>query len=100
MGPHSETGSKGKATINHDRSCDVPLPLRVKKKLQNTLLSAVFGGDPMFKGSLKGPELPGEAELEKLRTHESIPEKTVPDWFVQEVWALLGWDILMKKEEN
>lgn len=99
-GPHSETEDIGKATTSHDKPRDVPLPLRVKKKLQNTLLSAVFGDDLMFKDSLKGPELSSDTELEKLRTQEAIPEKTIPDWFVQEVWALLGWDILMEKGKN
>ncbi|GAD95356.1 hypothetical protein NFIA_074750 [Paecilomyces variotii No. 5] len=93
-------GKTRKETANNSQRHDVPLPLRAKKKLQNTLLSAVFGNDPLFKDCLKGPKLPGQAELDKLRARESISDKVVPDWFVQEVWALLGWDVLMKKEKN
>lgn len=98
--PHSIMASKEGDTANHGQSRDMPLPLQVKKKLQNTLLSAVFGDEPLFKDCLKRPSLSGKAELEKLLARESVSDKTVSDWFVQEVWALLGWDILMKKDKN
>lgn len=67
---------------------------RVRTKLQNTLLRAVFGDqDPSFKDSLPAPEIP-----------ESIPgpveqdTKTddTPEWFTREVWRLLGWEILSR----
>ncbi|KAJ9205598.1 hypothetical protein DTO271D3_2475 [Paecilomyces variotii] len=97
---HSIIASKEGDTANHGQSHGMPLPLQVKKKLQNTLLSAVFGDEPLFKDCLKRPGLPGKAELEKLLAREPVSDKTVPDWFVQEVWTLLGWDILMKNDKN
>ncbi|KAL1886471.1 hypothetical protein Plec18167_000402 [Paecilomyces lecythidis] len=89
-----------KDIASNGQSHDIPLPLREKKKLQNTLLSAVFGNDPLFKECLKGPNFPGKPELNKLRARESTLDKAVPDWFVQEIWTLLGWDILTKKEKH
>lgn len=63
-----------------------------KKRLQNTLLKAVFHEEePLFVESLKKPQNPAGDEM-KLR----IDGKSEPasEWFSREVWRLLGWDIL------
>ena len=68
----------------------------IKESLQSTILQSVFGADDgCFQKSLKSPTL-DTCELAKLRLCAQIPEQAVPDWFVQEVWRLLGWDILTK----
>jgi hypothetical protein len=59
-----------------------------KKKMQRTLLKAVFREDePLFLDSLKRPQ-PGKISL------PSTEDKMDPEWFSREVWRLLGWDIL------
>lgn len=73
---------------------------KIKESLQNTLLQAVFGtDDKFFQKSLQCPVLPDTLDLERLRACAQIPEQAVPDWFTQEVWRLLGWDILMSKNQ-
>ncbi|BDD55910.1 hypothetical protein MPDQ_003288 [Monascus purpureus] len=73
--------------------------LGIKEKLQSTLLQAVFGAnDPLFQQSLKYPARPESSELDRLRKCVQVPEQSVPDWFTQEVWRLLGWDILVKND--
>lgn len=69
---------------------------KIKERLQSTLLQAVFGtDDDYYQKSLKMPTV-DKAELARLRACAKMPEQTVPDWFVQEVWRLLGWEMLIK----
>ncbi|KAL2011507.1 hypothetical protein VTN00DRAFT_4225 [Thermoascus crustaceus] len=71
---------------------------RAKAKLQNTLLRAVFGeDDPLFKDHLNPPKQPDVDRLAHVWASVQCPEKSVPEWFTQEVWRLLGWDVLVKK---
>ncbi|CRG90656.1 hypothetical protein PISL3812_07700 [Talaromyces islandicus] len=59
-----------------------------KKKMQRTLLKAVFREDePLFLDSLKRPQ-PGKISL------PDTEDEMDPEWFSREVWRLLGWDIL------
>lgn len=69
---------------------------KVKESLQSTLLQAVYGADDeSFKKTLRAPVPPDTLELEKLRVCAQVPEQQVPEWFVQETWRLLGWDMLV-----
>jgi hypothetical protein len=59
-----------------------------KKKMQRTLLKAVFREDePLFLDSLKRPQ-PGKISI--MGTEDEMDS----EWFSREVWRLLGWDIL------
>lgn len=59
-----------------------------KKKMQGTLLKAVFREDePLFLDSLKRPE-PNKISLADTQ------DELDAEWFSREVWRLLGWDIL------
>ncbi|RAK99455.1 uncharacterized protein BO80DRAFT_426446 [Aspergillus ibericus CBS 121593] len=69
---------------------------KVKEKLQSTLLHSVFGRDSLWPEVLQLPVQPDGRDLEKLRSCSQIPEQSVPDWFVQEVWRLIGWEMLAK----
>ena len=69
---------------------------KVKDRLQSTLLQGVFGTDePFFQNSLQRPIPPEVQELDDLEI-SPISDKPVSDWFVQEVWRLLGWEMLEK----
>ncbi|RJE19490.1 hypothetical protein PHISCL_08175 [Aspergillus sclerotialis] len=73
---------------------------KVKGRLQSTLLRAVFGtDDPSFQNSLQRPISPEVQELGDLQRFQ-ISDKPVSDWFVQEVWRLLGWEVLEKEGSN
>jgi hypothetical protein len=68
---------------------------KMKQQLQGTLLQALFGSDrSMFPHTLQQPETLDTHELERLKNCTQIPEQSVPDWFTQEIWRLLGWDLL------
>ncbi|KAI2951693.1 hypothetical protein CBS147321_1105 [Aspergillus niger] len=70
------------------------LAAKLKQKLQTTLLHSVFGADSLWQDTLQNPVQPDERDLERLRTYSQVPEQSVPDWFVQEVWRLIGWKML------
>ncbi|THC98139.1 hypothetical protein EYZ11_002363 [Aspergillus tanneri] len=66
----------------------------IKERLQSTLLQAVFGKSVGFKNVLQCPVQPEQADLNRFQTSFRTSEQDIPDWFVQEVWRLLGWEIL------
>lgn len=63
----------------------------IKHEMMKTLLQAIFGkGEPLFQGGLKRvatPEPDGYEEPPEQREEFS-------QWFIGEMWALIGWDIL------
>ena len=65
-------------------------------KLQNTLVNAVFGMDSeeACQPSLSPPEVPRGLETD-LQTFSSCKDITAADHFKDEVWRLLGWDVLI-----
>ncbi|PWY67169.1 hypothetical protein BO70DRAFT_418840 [Aspergillus heteromorphus CBS 117.55] len=75
-------------------SRSTPFVAKVKDKLQGTLLQSVFGPDSTWATTLQRPVQPEERDLERLRACTQIPEQSVPDWFVQEVWRLFGWELV------
>lgn len=66
---------------------------QVRDKLQSTLLIGVFGDDdPAFEDSLKSPIEPPALISPASSTHDV----NAGDWFAQEVWRMLGWDLLLR----
>lgn len=77
-----------KSTFSVSDSGNQSLLRFTKKKMQRTLLKAVFREDePLFLDSLKRPQ-PGKMSL--AETEDEMDS----EWFSREVWRLLGWDIL------
>lgn len=71
---------------------------RVRTKLQNTLLKAVFGDqDACFKDCLPSPEVPDPAPEPAEQDRASPETEDTPEWFTREIWRLLGWDILARE---
>lgn len=63
----------------------------MKEQLQNTLLQAVFGTDePLFQDGLKRPATPPPQDCDG-NGGENI---SFSEWFTQELWSLVGWDML------
>ncbi|PGH04599.1 hypothetical protein GX51_03432 [Blastomyces parvus] len=73
---------------------------RARTKLQNTLLKGIFGeNEPEFRDSLKMPEKPSYSlpEVSFGRSFDSA-EIDPAGWFTQEVWQLVGWDVLVDEK--
>lgn len=63
--------------------------LNAKDRLQKTLLRAVFGPDEhMFQEVLRRPKTPPPLDGLPMEQDEFA------DWLTQELWGLVGWDIL------
>ncbi|KAL4887412.1 hypothetical protein BJY04DRAFT_212448 [Aspergillus karnatakaensis] len=74
----------------------------VKGRLQSTLIQAVYGSDPNLGRTLRRPVQPQdmEIEIESLFDGQRESELPVSEWYVREVWELVGWDILIRGEEG
>ena len=71
-----------------------PLAIQAHIKLQNTLLKSIFGNDDTnFEERFRAPEGP---ELDLGTNIKVIEESDVKNWYKQEIWRLVGWDILRK----
>ncbi|KAI5281057.1 hypothetical protein KEM54_003412 [Ascosphaera aggregata] len=64
-----------------------------KLKLQRTLLQAVFGTEGDFKDGLTIPD-------KHTFRGQTINDESgdVSEWFTQELWKLVGWDVLLKEK--
>ncbi|KAL2002495.1 hypothetical protein VTN02DRAFT_6670 [Thermoascus thermophilus] len=96
--PDSHPRGEAQSSAGGSQPNEPSLRARAKARLQGTLLRAVFGeDDPLFKDHLDPPAQPDAERLAHVRASVQRPEKSVPEWFTQEVWRLLGWDVLVKK---
>ncbi|KAM5444344.1 hypothetical protein MferCBS31731_000862 [Microsporum ferrugineum] len=82
-------------------SANVVLPSSLltsaRVRLQSTLLRGVFGADDPSIGAALN--FPPEITSNTSCLESSIDPQACPgEWFTQEVWALLGWDSLLKCE--
>lgn len=88
---HLETSSSSPSSQNFTS--------KIKGCLQSTLLQAIYGtNDECFQRTLRRSVAPDTLELDRLRACAQVPEQTVSDWFTQEVWRLIGWEIVVKTE--
>jgi len=68
--------------------------MRVKNKLQTSLLRGVFGDqDEALQGGLRRPSPSAQDEMEDVSAPSGLEEGS-PEWFTSEVWRILGWGIL------
>ena len=90
----------GKAKqANNKGSMKGALAITSRERLQRTLVNCTFGTegvdeDDPFKDCLKMPALSGPG----LPTPK-VKEADVQDWFKEEVWNLLGWEILSRESD-
>ncbi|KAJ5697575.1 hypothetical protein N7488_011259 [Penicillium malachiteum] len=64
---------------------------KMKQRFQKTLLQAVFGtGDPLFKDGLIRPATPPSLSY----GGRVSPRQDFSEWFTEELWRLVGWDLL------
>ena len=65
---------------------------KIHNKLQNTLLQGVFGDEAgAFADALRRPSKP---DVDLAEDVPASPEERTSEWFVREVWLLVGWSIL------
>ena len=89
----------GKAKqVNNKGSLKGALAIHAKDRLQRTLVNCVFGTegvdeDDPFMDCLKMPSVAGRQPLPTPK----VKEVEVQEWFKEEVWRLLGWEILGKE---
>ncbi|KKZ63638.1 hypothetical protein EMCG_02079 [[Emmonsia] crescens] len=75
---------------------------RARDKLQNTLLKGVFGEtEKEFRDSLKMPEKPPYSlpEGQISGRFRAAVDIDPAEWFTQEVWRLVGWDVLLNEKQ-
>ncbi|KAJ6102663.1 hypothetical protein N7486_005090 [Penicillium sp. IBT 16267x] len=69
----------------------------MKGRLQKTLMQAVFGDDdPLFREGLVRPVTPPALS----DNGRSSAGQEFPEWFTEEVWRLVGWDMLSSIPET
>lgn len=82
-------------TINH-----MEFVSKIKERLHDTVFQAVFGpDDPLFQNPLAYPLPPAGLQLDSLRDPQ-VPEIPTSDWFLQELWRLLGHEIMVKERHK
>ncbi|KAH9829204.1 mitochondrial large ribosomal subunit YmL35 [Teratosphaeria destructans] len=98
LNPHGfERFSKPKKVSKKDPKG--ALVLAAKESLQNTLVNCVFGmegvgEDGDLKQCLRLPSAMSAKKVEMPKVKEADSE----EWFTQEVWRLIGWDVLGRKQ--
>ena len=75
------SSSRGKITLTH----------HAKERLQQTLVNCMFGADSQdgFTDCIKMP-----VRVRPLPPLPKVEEQDMAEWFKQEVWRLVGWEIL------
>ncbi|OQN97455.1 hypothetical protein B0A48_16614 [Cryoendolithus antarcticus] len=92
---------KVKATPKLGSITKTSLTVLAKERLQRTLINAVFGTeglgseDDMLLEALRMPVL-GDARIPVPR----VKEAEVGEWFKEEVWRLLGWEVLGREVDG
>ncbi|KAK6442062.1 hypothetical protein LTR95_001717 [Oleoguttula sp. CCFEE 5521] len=101
--PVMATGKSGKAKATPKLGSVTKTNLTVfaRERLQRTLVNAVFGieglgsEDDMLLEALRMPVL-GDARISVPR----VKETDVGEWFKEEVWRLLGWEVLGREVDS
>ncbi|KAL3434886.1 hypothetical protein BDV09DRAFT_204496 [Aspergillus tetrazonus] len=75
---------------------DVQLLARIKARLQNTLVQAIFGANSEVEQILERPAAPNSSNIRRLLEDHQPSEIPVSEWYIQELWQLLGWETLTK----
>ncbi|KAL5051784.1 hypothetical protein BDW71DRAFT_193330 [Aspergillus fruticulosus] len=68
----------------------------IKARLQSTLVQAVFGADSDLGQTLEKPTPPKVFDIKRLLEDHQPSEISVSEWYIQELWQLLGWEMLTK----
>nr|OQO29781.1 hypothetical protein B0A51_03696 [Rachicladosporium sp. CCFEE 5018] len=99
--PSTSKSAKSKSTSKLGSITKTNLTVLAKERLQRTLVNAVFGTegvgpeDDMLLEALRMPVL-GDARIPVPR----VKETEVGEWFKEEVWRLLGWEVLGREVDG
>ena len=87
---------KRKAAVSCSEPVLESLVQQIERRLQNTLLRGIFGNDDeKFQDAFWSPEDVEEVELGDVPEEGEDTSKS--EWFIAQVWEMLGWDILAGK---
>lgn len=72
-----------------------------KRKLQSTLVQSIIGESPelAFMDSLKLPSRPDIEEAPPSTMDDDGNENKI-HWFIESIWALVGWDMVMSESKE
>nr|OQO22459.1 hypothetical protein B0A51_11601 [Rachicladosporium sp. CCFEE 5018] len=99
--PSTSKSAKAKSTSKLGSITKTNLTVLAKERLQRTLVNAVFGTEgvgpenDMLLEALRMPVL-GDARIPVPR----VKETEVGEWFKEEVWRLLGWEVLGREVDG
>ncbi|OQO10302.1 hypothetical protein B0A48_04660 [Cryoendolithus antarcticus] len=99
--PSTSKSAKAKYTSKLGSITKTNLTVLAKERLQRTLVNAVFGTEgvgpenDMLLEALRMPVL-GDARIPVPR----VKETEVGEWFKEEVWRLLGWEVLGREVDG
>jgi hypothetical protein len=110
LAPHHMSSPAGKANNNSNRlsrtlslktlpsAPKARLSVIAKDRLQRTLVTCMYGGraDDVFLDVLTKP-IPA-MRINSLQNVAKIEDKDEVQWYKEEVWRLVGWDILAKEK--
>ncbi|RFU24830.1 hypothetical protein B7463_g11509, partial [Scytalidium lignicola] len=70
-----------------------------KRRLQSTLVQSIIGGGPTlaFQDVLKLRPKPETEDVEPPNECDDL-EKNGSNWFIDSIWALVGWDMMMSED--
>ncbi|KAL2821560.1 hypothetical protein BJX63DRAFT_427556 [Aspergillus granulosus] len=68
----------------------------IKARLESTLIQAVFGTEPGPGTHLERPTLPENQNIDEFLKSHRVSQLSVPDWYISEVWSLIGWKLLTR----
>ncbi|RDW63022.1 uncharacterized protein DSM5745_10133 [Aspergillus mulundensis] len=68
----------------------------IRARLQSTLVQAVFGANSDFGQTLQQPVEPKGLDIRRVLEDHQPSELSVPEWYTQQLWQLLGWELLSK----
>jgi len=90
-------GAVNRASASKPSAAKSALTLLAKQKLQHTLIEAMFGDDNAqneFTERLTKPK-----RFPPIAAPPSVDDEDVPTWFCEQVWRLVGWELLEREED-
>lgn len=85
----------GRATARKTISAKAALSMLAKDKLQRTLMESMFGEDDAQNEFIE--RLTKPKPFPPIPAPQKVEDEDVPSWFCEQVWRLVGWDLLARE---
>lgn len=90
-------GAVNRASASKPSAAKSALTLLAKQKLQRTLIDAMFGNDDTQNEFIE--RLAKQKPFPPIAAPPRIDDEDVPTWFCEQVWRLVGWELLEREED-